>query len=87
MSPLNIPTALRTKSQSRFEPPVPQALPAASTIRPLHDQVLVKRDAPQTMIGRFVVPEIERRQILAASFSSQKFDGRAPEGRGVHRRL
>jgi oxygen-dependent protoporphyrinogen oxidase len=29
----------------------------------------------------FVVPEIERRQILAASFSSKKFDGRAPEGR------
>lgn len=29
----------------------------------------------------FVVPEIEHRKILAASFSSVKFDGRAPEGR------
>jgi oxygen-dependent protoporphyrinogen oxidase len=28
----------------------------------------------------FVVPEIERRSILAASFSSRKFPGRAPEG-------
>jgi protoporphyrinogen/coproporphyrinogen III oxidase len=28
----------------------------------------------------FVVPAIERRQILAGSFSSMKFDGRAPEG-------
>ncbi|HUY91339.1 MAG TPA: protoporphyrinogen oxidase [Pirellulales bacterium] len=29
----------------------------------------------------FVVPELEHRKILAASFSSIKFDGRAPEGR------
>lgn len=29
----------------------------------------------------FVVPEIERRKILSASFSSIKFPGRAPEGR------
>jgi oxygen-dependent protoporphyrinogen oxidase len=29
----------------------------------------------------FVVPAIERRNILAASFSSTKFDGRAPDGR------
>lgn len=29
----------------------------------------------------FVVPAIERRNILAASFSSTKFDGRAPEDR------
>jgi len=28
----------------------------------------------------FVVPEIERRDILAGSFSSRKFPGRAPEG-------
>jgi len=28
----------------------------------------------------FVVPEIEGRRLLAASFSSQKFPGRAPEG-------
>lgn len=28
----------------------------------------------------FVVPAIERRRILAASFSSTKFEGRAPEG-------
>jgi oxygen-dependent protoporphyrinogen oxidase len=28
----------------------------------------------------FVVPEIERRDILAASFASRKFPGRAPEG-------
>jgi oxygen-dependent protoporphyrinogen oxidase len=28
----------------------------------------------------FVVPEIERREILAASFSSRKFPGRAPDG-------
>lgn len=28
----------------------------------------------------FVVPEIEQRTILAASFSSQKFEGRAPAG-------
>ncbi|MGC3971651.1 MAG: protoporphyrinogen oxidase [Pirellulales bacterium] len=28
----------------------------------------------------FVVPEVERRDILAASFSSRKFPGRAPEG-------
>ena len=28
----------------------------------------------------FVVPEVEQRTILAASFSSQKFDGRAPAG-------
>lgn len=29
----------------------------------------------------FVVPAVERRQILAASFSSLKFPGRAPDGR------
>ncbi len=29
----------------------------------------------------FVVPQIERRQILSASFSSVKFAGRAPQGR------
>jgi oxygen-dependent protoporphyrinogen oxidase len=29
----------------------------------------------------FVVPAIERRQILSASFSSEKFSGRAPEGK------
>ncbi len=29
----------------------------------------------------FVVPAIERRRILSASFSSEKFPGRAPEGR------
>jgi protoporphyrinogen/coproporphyrinogen III oxidase len=29
----------------------------------------------------FVVPEVERRRILAASYSSQKFPGRAPAGR------
>jgi oxygen-dependent protoporphyrinogen oxidase len=29
----------------------------------------------------FVVPEVENRKILAASFSSLKFPGRAPEGR------
>lgn len=29
----------------------------------------------------FVVPAVERRHILAASFSSSKFDGRAPDGR------
>jgi oxygen-dependent protoporphyrinogen oxidase len=28
----------------------------------------------------FVVPAVERRHILAASYSSSKFDGRAPEG-------
>ena len=28
----------------------------------------------------FVVPEVERRDILAASFSSRKFPGRAPDG-------
>ncbi len=28
----------------------------------------------------FVVPVIERRKIIAATFSSTKFDGRAPEG-------
>ena len=28
----------------------------------------------------FVVPTIERRQILAGSFASLKFPGRAPEG-------
>jgi oxygen-dependent protoporphyrinogen oxidase len=29
----------------------------------------------------FVVPAIERRRILSASFSSEKFSGRAPEGK------
>jgi oxygen-dependent protoporphyrinogen oxidase len=34
---------------------------------------------PPTAFG-FVVPSIERRKIIAASFSSFKFEGRAPEG-------
>ncbi|MBA2115454.1 protoporphyrinogen oxidase [Bremerella alba] len=33
----------------------------------------------------FVVPEIERRKILAGSFSSAKFPGRAPDGKVVIR--
>lgn len=33
----------------------------------------------------FVVPAIERREILAASFASYKFPGRAPEGRTLIR--
>ncbi|HWA99429.1 MAG TPA: protoporphyrinogen oxidase [Pirellulales bacterium] len=33
----------------------------------------------------FVVPEIERRDILAVSYSSQKYEGRAPEGRALLR--
>ncbi|MBX3411749.1 MAG: protoporphyrinogen oxidase [Pirellulales bacterium] len=36
-------------------------------------------DQPPSGFG-FVVPEIERRQIIACSYSSQKFPGRAPEG-------
>ena len=35
--------------------------------------------APPEAFG-FVVPVIERRKIIAGSFSSLKFDGRAPEG-------
>jgi oxygen-dependent protoporphyrinogen oxidase len=35
---------------------------------------------PLTGFG-FVVPEVEHRDLLAVSYSSQKYDGRAPEGR------
>lgn len=37
----------------------------------------LRRDVP---IAGFVVPKIERRPILAASFTSDKFPGRAPQG-------
>ena len=33
----------------------------------------------------FVVPEIEKRKILAVSFSSAKYTGRAPEGKVIMR--
>ncbi|MCI0335406.1 MAG: protoporphyrinogen oxidase [Planctomycetes bacterium] len=33
----------------------------------------------------FVVPQVERRRIIAASFASQKFPGRAPEGAALIR--
>lgn len=36
-------------------------------------------------IAGFVVPEIEKRRILAASFTSDKFAGRAPEGQKLIR--
>jgi len=54
---------------------------------PYAGAVLVLAGYRLDQIGRplrsfgFVVPEIERREILAASYSSLKFPGRAPEGR------
>ncbi len=55
-------------------------IPYAGTILALVGYRTEQIQRPLRSFG-FVVPEIERREILAASYSSLKFPGRAPEGR------
>lgn len=56
------------------------AIPYAGTVLALAGYRLDQISRPPQSFG-FVVPAAERRDILAASFSSLKFPGRAPEGR------
>ena len=45
-----------------------------------------RQDVPHPLDGMgFVVPAIENRTLLACSFSSNKFEGRAPEGQALFR--
>jgi protoporphyrinogen/coproporphyrinogen III oxidase len=55
------------------------AIPYAGASIVISGYELRQIEKPLDAFG-FVVPEIERRSILAASFSSRKFPGRAPEG-------
>jgi len=55
------------------------AIPYAGASIVISGYELRQIEKPLDAFG-FVVPEIERRNILAASFSSRKFPGRAPEG-------
>jgi protoporphyrinogen/coproporphyrinogen III oxidase len=55
------------------------AVPYAGASIVISGYELKQIEKPLDAFG-FVVPEIERRDILAASFSSRKFPGRAPEG-------
>jgi len=50
-------------SQSRFEPQPPSltADVSAATLRPLRDQVLVKRDPPPDQVGSIIVPDVAKR--------------------------
>jgi oxygen-dependent protoporphyrinogen oxidase len=54
-------------------------IPYAGTAIALGGYEFKQIDHPLDAFG-FVVPEIERREILAASFSSRKFPDRAPDG-------
>jgi protoporphyrinogen/coproporphyrinogen III oxidase len=54
------------------------AIPYAGASIVVSGYELKQIEKPLDAFG-FVVPEIERRDILAASFSSRKFPGRAPE--------
>lgn len=56
-----------------------QGIPYAGASIALSGYELRQIEHPLHSFG-FVVPEIERRAILAASFSSRKFPGRAPDG-------
>lgn len=48
--------------------------------------VYARQDIPHPLNGfGFVVPAVERRSIIACSFSSVKFPGRAPEGKVILR--
>jgi len=55
-------------------------IPYAGAVLALAGYRLDQIARPPRSFG-FVVPAVERREILAASFSSLKFPGRAPEGR------
>ncbi len=55
-------------------------IPYAGAVLALAGYRLDQIARPPRSFG-FVVPALERREILAASFSSLKFPGRAPEGR------
>lgn len=60
------------------------SIPLASSV--VLNFVYAREDIPHQLDGfGFVVPALERRSIIACSFASRKFSGRAPEGNVILR--